>query len=341
MRVTVGGHHVAYAQTGTGTPLLVGGWWSGSLAADWRGARFRRFVTRLSAEHTVIRYDRPGSGLSDPTGPSPADLEEDVAVLLGLADALGLGEFALLGASSGAPVAASAAAARPQAVSALVLYGGYARGTDIASPEAREALLEMVRAHWGLGSRMLADLFVPGADAQTRAEFAQYQRAVADAEEAARQLAHVYALDCRDRLPELSDVRTAVLHRRDDRAIPFALGQDLADRIPNAVLVELEGMDHFPWLGDSTAVLDATLAHLAGRDPRPAAPARPATPTGLSDRELQVLRLVAAGRTDAEIAADLVLSPHTVHRHVSNIRTKLGVPSRAAAAAWMASRAGT
>ena len=54
----------------------------------------------------------------------------------------------------------------------------------------------------------------------------------------------------------------------------------------------------------------------------------------LSDRELEVLRLVAEGRTDAEIARALVLSSHTVHRHVANIRTRLDVPSRAAAAAW-------
>ena len=54
----------------------------------------------------------------------------------------------------------------------------------------------------------------------------------------------------------------------------------------------------------------------------------------LTDREREVLRLVARGETDAEIAAHLVLSTHTVHRHIANIRTKLGVPSRTAAAAW-------
>ncbi len=54
----------------------------------------------------------------------------------------------------------------------------------------------------------------------------------------------------------------------------------------------------------------------------------------LTEREREVLRLVARGETDAEIAARLVLSAHTVHRHIANIRTKLGVPSRTAAAAW-------
>jgi DNA-binding NarL/FixJ family response regulator len=60
----------------------------------------------------------------------------------------------------------------------------------------------------------------------------------------------------------------------------------------------------------------------------------------LTSREIEVLRLVAAGHTDAEIAARLVLSAHTVHRHVSNIRTKLAVSSRAAAAAWAVRNAG-
>ena len=59
-----------------------------------------------------------------------------------------------------------------------------------------------------------------------------------------------------------------------------------------------------------------------------------ATSVRLTDREREVLRLVARGETDAEIAAQLVLSTHTVHRHIANIRTKLDVPSRTAAAAW-------
>jgi pimeloyl-ACP methyl ester carboxylesterase/DNA-binding CsgD family transcriptional regulator len=340
---TADGRPVAYAVTGEGPPLVIGGWWSSHLALDWQNPRFRQFVSRLDAEHTVVRYDRPGTGLSDPTGAAPADLDDEVAALLGLVDALGLDRFALLGASSGSAVAAAATAERRDAVAALVLYGGYARGTDIAPSDAREALLDVVRAHWGLGARALADVFVPGADAEGRSEFTRWQRTVATPEDAARQLAHVYALDCRARLGSLGDVRTAVLHRRDDRAIPFALGQDLATRIPNAVFVELAGMDHFPWLGDSAAMVDATLAHLAGRDPRTVSHASDRGPTSdtLTDREREVLRLVAEGRTDGEIAAELTLSTHTVHRHVSNIRTKLGVPSRAAAAAWLARRTET
>jgi DNA-binding NarL/FixJ family response regulator len=64
---------------------------------------------------------------------------------------------------------------------------------------------------------------------------------------------------------------------------------------------------------------------------------RPASPPhGLSPREIEVLRLVAAGRTNRAIAAALFLSERTVHRHVSNIFEKLGVASRTEAAAFAA-----
>ncbi|WP_183095836.1 response regulator transcription factor, partial [Nocardioides stalactiti] len=65
----------------------------------------------------------------------------------------------------------------------------------------------------------------------------------------------------------------------------------------------------------------------------PAAPP-PSAESSLSPRELEVLRRVAAGSTNREIADELVLSPRTVDRHVSNILTKLDVSTRAAAAAY-------
>ena len=61
-------------------------------------------------------------------------------------------------------------------------------------------------------------------------------------------------------------------------------------------------------------------------------PAEPAG--GLTAREVEVLRLVAAGKTNREIAAALVISDHTVRRHLQNIFAKLGVSSRAAATAF-------
>jgi DNA-binding CsgD family transcriptional regulator len=108
-------------------------------------------------------------------------------------------------------------------------------------------------------------------------------------------------------------------------------------------LVLLDGVDHFPWRGDAASVVGA-VSRFFGKpgvavDRDTERPALPADLASLSDRELEVLRLVAAGLGDDDIADGLVLSPHTVHRHVANIRTKLGVASRSAAAA-AAARAG-
>jgi DNA-binding NarL/FixJ family response regulator len=69
----------------------------------------------------------------------------------------------------------------------------------------------------------------------------------------------------------------------------------------------------------------------AGSNASPAPP-----PSPLTARERDVLRLVAGGLADKEIAARLSLSPHTIHRHVSNILSKLDLPSRAAAVAHAA-----
>ena len=329
----VGGRTVAWAEVGSGPALVIGGWWCSHVRADWKDERFRQFALTLARSHRVIRYDRPGSGLSGRDGTTPRTADEEVAVLLGLVDAIGLDSFSMLGASSGSVVAATAAATAPQRMARLVLYGGYAHGADIASPAARTALIDVVRRHWGLGSRMLADVFVPGATAEQRASFARYQRQVAASDTAADELSQVYALDCRDQLEHIQ-APTLVLHRRQDRAIPFSLGRDLADRIHGATFVELQGEQHFPWLGASADVSTAALTFLAGDDPSPVTTTvHQGSANSLSAREVQVLSLVAEGHTDAQIAEQLTLSVHTVHRHVSNIRTKLGVSSRAAAAA--------
>jgi pimeloyl-ACP methyl ester carboxylesterase/DNA-binding CsgD family transcriptional regulator len=330
------GRTVAWAAVGDGPPLVLGSWWSSHLGLDWENPRIRAFIGHLADRFTVVRYDRPGSGLSDRGDPRPQTTDEEIAVLTGLVDDLGLDRFSLFGGSSGSVAAVGCAAAMPGRVNGVVLYGAFANGADIAAPAAREAMIEVVRRHWGLGSRMLADVFMPGGTADDRAAFARFQRQTASPAQAATELASVYRLDCRDLLDSLADVPTLVLHREDDRAIPLALGVDLAARIPRATFVPLAGVDHFPWFGNSREIAAAAIAFLHGRDPVAAVRPFPGSSMPLTEREVEVLRLIAAGNTDAEIAERLIVSPHTVHRHVSNIRTKLGVASRAAAAAWAA-----
>jgi DNA-binding NarL/FixJ family response regulator len=185
-------------------------------------------------------------------------------------------------------------------------------------------------------------VFLPGAGVAERDAFARFQRLSASAENAAASLTAVYAMDVRDDLPKVS-APTLVLHRRSDHAIPASLGRDVAARVSGSAFVLLDGVDHFPWRGDAASVVAAVSRFLGepgvAVDRDTELPALPLRLASLSDRELEVLRLVAAGLGDDDIAEGLVLSPHTVHRHVANIRTKLGVASRSAAAA-AAARAG-
>jgi pimeloyl-ACP methyl ester carboxylesterase/DNA-binding CsgD family transcriptional regulator len=337
----VGDARVAYATVGSGPALLLPALWISHLELEWEFDEFRAFVGALARTRTVIRYDRLGTGLSD-RDPAP---DGEMRTIEAVAGALGVDEFSLLGISRGGCTAATFAARYPARVRSIVLVGAYAQGARIASAQLRKAMASTVRAHWGVGSRVLADVWLPGADSQTRERFTRLQRAAASADVAAAMLEAVYEEDARDVLPQVA-APALVLHRRHDRAIPFAQGREVAARLPGARLVALDGEMHPPWLGDSAAVLrpmreflDAN--HPAGDrwDARPEGPLTEPRPEGpLTEREREVLRLVAEGLSDGEVAERLIVSPHTVHRHMANIRTKLNQSSRAAAAAYAARR---
>jgi pimeloyl-ACP methyl ester carboxylesterase/DNA-binding CsgD family transcriptional regulator len=347
-----GGQRIAWARSGAGPPLVFSGWWTSHLELNWRDPRFRAYVERLGRHRTVIRYDSPGTGLSvDGEAMPGADLEDEVAALGAVIEAAGAGPVELFAGSSGAPIGIAYAGARPERVRRFAVYGGYVSGSQIADARSRQAILDLVREHWGLGSRALADVFVPSAGAEEREAFVDFQRQAMSAERAARSLEAVYRLDVSGRLGAVP-AGTVVLHRRADRAIPFELGRELAAGLPDATFVALDGADHFPWFGDTDQLLGAAFnafgieAELTGDVPTPARrepeprPPDTADPgaADLTKRETEILALIANGLSDREIAERLVLSPHTVHRHVANLRTKLGLPTRAAAVAAAAKR---
>jgi pimeloyl-ACP methyl ester carboxylesterase/DNA-binding CsgD family transcriptional regulator len=332
-----GGRRIAWARSGEGPPLVLCGWWMSHLELNWRDPRFRAFVEALGQHRTVIRYDQPGTGVSADGKAPAATVDGEAAALAAVIEASGARSVDLFAASSGSPVGLAFAAAHSDRVERLVIYGGYASGASIAAAGDREAMVNLVREHWGLGSRVLADVFMPSADGAERDAFVAFQREAASAEGAARSLEAVYSFDVAERLGDVA-TPAIVLHRREDRAIPFELGRELAAELPDASFVALDGADHFPWFGDSAAVLRATLNAL-GIDgatavaPAPITDRAPTESQDLTSRETEVLALVASGLSDREIAERLVLSPHTVHRHVANVRTKLGLPTRAAAVA--------
>src|SRR5262249_27689661 len=172
-----------------------------------------------------------------------------------LVDHLGEPSVLLFGCSCGGPVALAFAAKHPERVEKLVLFASYLAGESLLPLEAQQALAALVRAHWGIGSSTLAELFYPG-DGEGQRRFKELQRKSADAEVAAKLLELTFALDAR---PFVERVRAPalVIHRKGDRVIPHAEARRLATALPRAELVTLEGAAHHPWDGDGDAVASA------------------------------------------------------------------------------------
>ncbi len=314
---------VAYSTTGTGPALLVDSGWTTHLRRQLELFSFGDFIGRLAEHFTVIRYDKPGCGLSD----READLSFDgqVAAALAVAEATGARRFRLFGASQGGQLAAAIAARYPDRVEALAVYGMCASGSDLAPAEVRESIVALVRAHWGLGLKALTGAFVTDPTTEDVAAFTRAQRACADADVAARLLENYYNTDIRALLPQIR-ARTAVLHREADKGTRFALGREVAALIPGATLIPLPGSSHLFYHGDWAAVLDAVLAFL--REP-------PSQGPRLTGRELEVAQLIADGLTNHAIARRLSVAPRTAEAHAENIRRKLQVRSRAQIATWV------
>lgn len=328
----LGGRRLAYEVRGEGPPLVAPAWWVSHLELDWQSPSVRRFWEGVARDHTLIRYDRLGVGMSDHAlTESDLTLDGEVATLSALLDELGLDRVSLIGGSSGSCTAIGFAASFPRRVERLVLYGSYPDGAALTAPGVADAIVSAVHAHWGLGSRLLSDIFLGSADAAEQDRFARLQRESTTADTAAALLRLVYRLDVRDQLA-LVHRPTTVIHRRDDRAVPYRFGREVAAAIPGARFVPLQGSSHFPWHGDVDPVIRACRRALAASQPT-SSDAAAADAVPLSGREREILACIARGLGDREIAEQLGLSPHTVHRHVANIRGKLGSPSRTAAVA--------
>jgi pimeloyl-ACP methyl ester carboxylesterase/DNA-binding CsgD family transcriptional regulator len=320
------GSRIAYASVGEGPLLLFGGRWVSHLEDEWEDPRARAFFEELAATHRVVRYDRIGAGLSERALPGPPSIEYETRVLATVHQAVGSEPATLFACSCAGLASAHYASARPEAVAKIVFFGGYASRHDI--PEVtRRSLVDFVRTNWALAAQMLAGLFLPHGSGDEIAALSRYKRRCADAEVAAAFLELDLSADARAVLPTVT-APALVLHRRGDRTVPIGHGRELASLLPNARFVALGGDSHPPWADDQRDLqraLAGFLTESASAEPRGESP--------LTRRETEILRLVAAGLSNREIAFSLVLSEHTVHRHVANILRKLAQSTRAAAAA--------
>ena len=245
------GVRIAYAIVGQGPALVKAANWLSHLEFDWNSPVWRHWLQELSRNHTLIRYDERGCGLSD-WQVDDFSVDAWVRDLETVVDSLALERFPLLGISQGGAVAIAYAARHPERVSHLILYGSYARGwrrreLSLSQRERTEVFLQMVRLGWGQDNpafrQAFTTLFIPEASTEQMRWMNDLQRFSTSPENAVRFINAFYDLDVSHLAPRVT-TPTLVLHCTGDATMPHSEGQRLAALIPGARFVSLESQNH-------------------------------------------------------------------------------------------------
>ena len=245
------GVQLAYSRMGNGPPLVKTGNWMTHLEFDFESPIWRHLYRGLSRDHTLIRYDARGNGLSDRNveDVSFASFVDDLEAVV---DAAGLKRFALLGISQGCAVSIAYAVRHPERVTHLILFGGYAvgwakRAQSTAENEQAAAMLTLVRLGWGQENpafrQLFTSQFIPGGTKAQADWFNELQRVSTSPEDAVRNLIANGDTDVSALLAQVS-VPTLVMHSRNDARVPFDPGRRLAAGIPGARFVSLPSGNH-------------------------------------------------------------------------------------------------
>lgn len=333
------GVRIAHARYGRGTPLIIATCWLSHLEYDLESPVWRHWVQGMGSIATTVRYDERGFGLSDWDVPD-FSFESRINDLAAVIDASGFETFALLGMSQGGPVAMAYAHRHPERVTRLILHGSYIAtlGPSMDSAEIEDAFIKMVQVGWarpeGRFRRVFTDMLMPGATPEQMTWVDGLMKMSTSTDNAVEFRRQRLDVDVSDLLARL-DVPTLVLHARGDQMNEFAEGRRLATEIAGARLVTLESNNHvlledepawpvFLREIDDFLEPDRLAAAVGSRSERAAR-----TLAVLSEREREVLTLVAAGLDNRDIAAKLTLSVRTVERHLQTIYRKLGVSGSA------------
>ena len=332
------GVNIAFFDISTGPPIVfashiygdahlyqVEGWSPRSIADGLVEAGWR-----------VVLYDVRGMGLSD----KPVDdvsIEARVKDLRAVVDSLGLERFVLAGADHGAATAVAFAARYPARISQLAIVEPYALGSEkyaIAAPRLMRAVAAATEEEWEMWANVVADI-VTGFRAP---ELSRRLGAAIQSSTSPDQLrAYVRATESIDVREDLARIEapTLILSVSSLPVGSLRLSSDVATRIPNSRFVSIEP-------GTGSQAIDSFLRSFpqpVGLRPRAAEMgAGVSLAFQLSRRQVEVLRLIAAGRTNREIADELVLSLRTIERHVADLYDKLGVRNRTEAVALALAR---
>lgn len=338
------GVKIAYAVHGKGPPLILGKNWISHLQYDWDDPLLGHLLDALGRLVTVVRYDERGYGLSD-WEPENFSLESRLGDLEAVVTAAGFDRYAVMAMGQTGQVAISHAAQHPERVTRLILNGTFAGVTEEYRSKFEEyfaTLVQIVRFGWTLPDsrfrRVFSESMVPGATESQKRWIDELQPLVTSKDTAITAAQARQKVDVMNLLADVA-VPTLVLHARGNRMAPFEQGRLMAAHIPDAHLVVLESGNMSPlanesawqvWLKEVTGFLQPDRGSNLTRS------VRSEPMEQLTEREVELLHLVADGLTNDEIAAQLTLSARTVERHLSNVYRKLGVSGKAARAAAVA-----
>lgn len=324
-----GGVNIAYQVLGDGPPdLVLAPGFVSHVELAWEEPNFARFLSRLASFSRLIVFDKRGTGMSDPVSSAPT-MEQRMDDIRAVMDDVGSARAAVFGVSEGGTLAILFAHRYPERAHALILYGSWARRLAAAdypwgvSPDELEGFLAGMADAWASGEWWRPD---PSDDEAMKQWWGRYLRMSASPAMAQAVIRMNTEMDVRRLLPELR-VPTLVLHREGDNWIDVGHGRYLAEHIPDARYVELEGIDHRLFAGDVEPILTEVEVFLTGRKQRP----RRRSASGadaLSRREREVALLASHGQTATEIADRLVISERTVETHLASVYSKLGVRSK-------------
>ncbi len=272
---TADGVSIAYQVLGRGRKDLV--YLPGNatqLDVQWEYPGWAAFLRRLAGLGRVICVDRRGVGLSDRVAPDQLPpVEVNVSDLLTVLDAVRSPDTVLIGVDEGAMTAVLFAAAHPDRVRQLVLFGprpsmvATARHPWGSSRAHWEAWLDWAADHWGSRESIINDFHELGPslldDEAAIAWGAKIQRAAASPRAAVALFRISMELDVAEVLPTVQ-TPTLILHRRNDAYVPLEAGRAVAQLMPDARLVELPGEDHFMPHGPMDDLFEALGAFIGG-----------------------------------------------------------------------------
>jgi DNA-binding CsgD family transcriptional regulator/pimeloyl-ACP methyl ester carboxylesterase len=328
------GVRIAYWATGEGPALLhMPPLPISNIQKEWEFPACRAYYEGLASGLQLVRYDCRGAGLSD-REPMDYSIDAHVRDVIAVADRLGLERFALLGFGHSGTVAVNVAALNPERVSHLVLWCGYPRGADYARGPSVEATRSLMEQSWDLWTKAEGYRLSEWSGGEASRWFTEWVRESLSPEGTKAAVRELRNVDVTNLLPKVQ-APSLVLHRIGLAAITVEMAKEMASTIPHARLMLLDGSSIVPYSGPGSEDIATVMRNFVLEPVVSGGGAiEPEVRAALTPREIDVLRLIAQGRTSGEISRELGLSVRTVGRHITHIYEKLGVETRAEATAY-------